>query len=246
VSEQHDPKVALVIGAGDATGGAVAKRFAREGYITCVTRRNADKLKTLVDEIEVEGGVAHAYGSDARKEEDVAELIADIERHMGPIEVAVYNIGANVNFPISETTSRVYFKVWEMASFGAFLMGREVAKRMIPRGRGTMIFTGATASVMGRSGFAAFASAKFAKRGLAQSLARELGPKGIHVSHVIIDGPIDTAFIRDNFQGMLEARDYENNLLTPNDIADAYWYLHNQPRSTWTFEMDLRPWAEPW
>jgi NAD(P)-dependent dehydrogenase (short-subunit alcohol dehydrogenase family) len=246
VTEQHDPKVALVIGAGDATGGAVAKRFAREGYITCVTRRNKDKLQSLVDEIEAEGGIVHAYGSDARKEEDVSELIADIERHLGPIEVAVYNIGANVNFPISETTSRVYFKVWEMASFGAFLMGREVAKRMIPRGRGTMIFTGATASVMGRNGFAAFASAKFAKRGLAQSLARELGPKGIHVAHVIIDGPIDTAFIRDNFQGMLEARDYPDNLLDPNDIADAYWQLHNQPRSTWTFEMDLRPWAEPW
>lgn len=246
MTEQHDPKVALVIGAGDATGGAIAKRFAREGYITCVTRRNKDKLQPLVAEIEAEGGIVHGFGSDARKEEDVSELIADIERQMGPIEVAVYNIGANVNFPISETTSRVYYKVWEMAAFGAFLMGREVAKRMIPRGRGTMIFTGATASVMGRNGFAAFASAKFAKRGLAQSLARELGPKGIHVAHVIIDGPIDTAFIRDNFQGMLEARDYEDNLLNPTDIAEAYWQLHNQPRSTWTFEMDLRPWAEPW
>lgn len=246
MSEQHDPKVALVVGAGDATGGAIAKRFAREGYITCVTRRTKDKLQPLVDAIEAEGGTVHAFGSDARKEDQVIELVADIERHVGPIDVAVYNIGANVNFPISETTSRVYRKVWEMTSFGAFLMGREVAKRMIPRGRGTMIFTGATASVMGRSGFAAFASAKFAKRGLAQSLARELGPKGIHVSHVIIDGPIDTAFIRENFQDLLKARDHVPNMLDPNDIADAYWRLHTQPRSAWTFEMDLRPWAEPW
>lgn len=246
MSEQHDPKVALVVGAGDATGGAIARRFAREGYITCITRRNADKLKPLVEEIEAEGGIVHAFGSDARKEDAMAELVADIERHMGPIDVAVYNIGANVNFPISETTSRVYYKVWEMACFGAFLMGREVAKRMIPRGRGTIIYTGATASVMGRTGFAAFASAKFAKRGLAQSMARELGPKGIHVAHVIIDGPIDTAFIRENMQDMLAKRDYDDNMLQPNDIAEVYWNLHNQPRSTWSFEMDLRPWAEPW
>jgi NAD(P)-dependent dehydrogenase (short-subunit alcohol dehydrogenase family) len=246
MTDQHDPKVALVVGAGDATGGAVARRFAREGYITCVTRRNEDKLEPLLTAITSEGGTAHGYGSDARDEQAVAELVADIERHQGPIDVAVYNIGANVNFPIVETTSRVYYKVWEMACFGAFLMGREVAKRMIPRGRGTIIFTGATASVMGRTGFSAFASAKFAKRGLAQSMARELGPKGIHVAHVNIDGPIDTAFIRENMQDMLAQRDYQDNMLQPDDIAEVYWNLHTQPRSTWTFEMDLRPWAEPW
>ncbi|MEA2929323.1 MAG: hypothetical protein QOG38_1751, partial [Hyphomicrobiales bacterium] len=142
-------KAILVVGAGDATGGAIARRFAREGYVACVTRRHADKLEPLVKSIENAGGTARAFGSDARREEDVIALVDTIEREVGPIEVAVYNIGANVNFPIRETTSRVFFKVWEMACFGGFLMGREVAKRMVPRGRGTMLFTGATASVRG-------------------------------------------------------------------------------------------------
>ena len=171
-----------MIGAGDATGGAIARRFAREGFIACVTRRHADKLAPLVDAIEQEGGKARAFGSDARKEEEMVALVDTIEREVGAIEVAVFNIGANVRFPIRETTARVYFKVWEMACFGGFLMGREVAKRMVPRGRGTILFTGATASVRGGSGFAAFAGGKHALRALAQSMARELGPQGIHVA----------------------------------------------------------------
>ncbi|MDE3233890.1 MAG: SDR family NAD(P)-dependent oxidoreductase, partial [Pseudomonadota bacterium] len=165
----NQKKAILVIGAGDATGGAIAKRFAREGYIACVTRRSADKLSALVDEIRAEGGEAYGYGSDARKEEDMVALIEQIERDIAPIEVAVFNIGANVRFGITETTSRVYFKVWEMACFGGFLMGREVAKRMLPRQRGTILFTGATASLRGREGFSAFAGAKHALRALAQS-----------------------------------------------------------------------------
>ena len=146
-------KAVLVIGAGDATGGAIARRFAREGFVACVTRRHADKLAPLVEAIEQDGGKARAFGSDARKEEDMIALIDTIEREVGEIEVAVYNIGANVRFPIRETTARVFFKVWEMACFGGFLMGREVAKRMVPRGRGTILFTGATASVRGGSGY---------------------------------------------------------------------------------------------
>ena len=125
----NQKKVILIIGAGDATGGAIAKRFAREGYIACVTRRSADKLTPLVDEIRAEGGEAFGFGSDARKEEEMVALIEQIERDIAPIEVAVFNIGANVRFGITETTSRVYFKVWEMACFGGFLMGREVAKK---------------------------------------------------------------------------------------------------------------------
>ena len=238
-------KAILVIGAGDATGGAVARRFAREGYVACVTRRSEDKLAPLVERIRADGGEAHGFGSDARKEEDVVALVDRIEREIAPIEVAVFNVGANVRFPVTETTSRVYFKVWEMACFGGFLMGREVARRMLPRGRGTIIFTGATASLRGRAGFAAFAGAKHALRALAQSMARELGPQGIHDAHPIIDGAIDTAFIRTTFPD-LYARREEGGILDPEHIAEAYWQLHQQPHDAWTHELDLRPWTESW
>jgi NAD(P)-dependent dehydrogenase (short-subunit alcohol dehydrogenase family) len=239
------PPVALVIGAGDATGGAIARRFAREGYAACVTRREKEKLSALIADIEAAGGKAHAFGSDARKEEAMIALFDEIERDIGEVEVAIFNIGANVNFPIVETTARVYTKVWEMAAFAGFLMGREAARRMTQRGKGTIIFTGATASVRGSTGFAAFAGAKHALRALAQSMARELGPMGIHVAHTIIDGAIDTAFIRDNFPAMY-AKKAEDGILSPEHIADMYWMLHRQPRDTWTHELDLRPWIEKW
>ena len=240
-----DEKVALIIGAGDATGGAVARRFAREGYVACVTRRNGDKLKPLVEEIEAAGGQARAYASDARREEQMVELVDGIERDVGPIEVALFNVGGNVNFPILETTSRAYFKIWEMSCFGGFLMGREVAHHMLSRGRGTILFTGATASVRGGSGFAAFAGGKAALRSLAQSMARELGPQGIHVAHLIIDGAIDTPWIKENFPERHALKD-EGGILDPEAIADTYWRLHCQLRSAWTHEMDLRPWMETW
>jgi NAD(P)-dependent dehydrogenase (short-subunit alcohol dehydrogenase family) len=240
-----DAKVALVIGAGDATGGAIARRFAREGFTACITRRNAHKLAPLVARIESEKGKARAFGSDARKEEETVALVAGIERDIGPIEVAAFNIGANVRFPIRETTARVYFKVWEMACFAGFLMGREVAKVMVPRGRGTILFTGATASLRGSAGFSAFAGAKHALRALAQSMARELGPQGIHVAHPIIDGAIDTEFIRSNFPDRYALKE-RHGILSPDAIAEAYWQLHLQPRSAWTHEMDLRPWIETW
>jgi NAD(P)-dependent dehydrogenase (short-subunit alcohol dehydrogenase family) len=238
-------KVALVIGAGDATGGAIARRFAREGFTACVTRRNADKLAPLVAQIESAGGRARAFGSDARREEQMVALVETIEREVGPIEVAAFNIGANVRFPVRETTARVYYKVWEMGCFAGFLMGREVAKVMVPRGRGTILFTGATASVRGGVGYAAFAGAKHALRALAQSMARELGPQGIHVAHVVIDGAIDTEFIRSNFPERAALKD-RDGILDPEAIAEAYWQLHCQPRSAWTHEMDLRPWLETW
>jgi NAD(P)-dependent dehydrogenase (short-subunit alcohol dehydrogenase family) len=238
-------QVALVIGAGDATGGAIARRFAREGYVTCVTRRDKDKLQSLVAEIEAAGGVAHAFGSDARKEDETIALFDTIEREIGEIGVAVFNVGGNVRFPIAETTARVYAKVWEMGAFAGFLMGREAAKRMTPRGRGTIIFTGATASLRGAAGFSAFAGAKHALRALAQSMARELGPQGIHVAHVVIDGAIDTAFIRDLFPEAY-AKKAEGGILSPEHIADMYWMLHSQPRDAWTHELDLRPWMEKW
>ncbi|MDM0066463.1 SDR family oxidoreductase [Variovorax sp. J31P207] len=240
-----EKKAVLVIGAGDATGGAIAKRFAREGYIACVTRRSADKLVPLVNEIRAAGGEAHAFGSDARKEEEMVALIEAIERDIAPIEVAIFNIGANVRFGITETTARVYFKVWEMACFGGFLMGREVAKKMLPRGRGTIIFTGATASLRGRDGFAAFAGAKHALRALAQSMARELWPKGIHVAHPVIDGAIDTEFIRTNFPERYAMKD-QGGIVSPDSIGEAYWQIHMQPRNAWTHETEIRPWLETW
>jgi NADP-dependent 3-hydroxy acid dehydrogenase YdfG len=238
-------KVALVIGAGDSTGGAIAKRFAAGGYTACMTRRDADKLEPLIRSIRDAGGQAHGFGSDARKEEEVIALVEEIEREIGTIEVLVFNIGANVPSSVLEETARKYFKIWEMACLGGFLNGREVAKRMVTRERGTIIFTGATASLRGAANFAGFAGAKHALRALAQSMARELGPKNIHVAHVVVDGAIDTAFIRDSFPDRYALKE-QDGILNPEHIAENYWYLHAQPRDAWTFELDLRPYMEKW
>lgn len=242
---QTGRKAALIIGAGDATGAAIAKRFARGGYAACLTRRSADKLEGLVEAIRAEGGEAHGFAADARKEEDVEALVERIEREVGPIEVMVFNIGANVPASILDETARKYFKIWEMACFSAFLSGRAVARRMVQRERGTIIFTGATASLRGSANFAAFAGAKHALRALAQSMARELQPRNIHVAHVVIDGAIDTDFIRESFPERYALKD-EDGILNPDHIAENYWHLHTQPRDAWTHELDLRPWSERW
>ena len=241
----ENKKVALIIGAGDATGGAIARRFAREGYVACVTRRSLDKLQPLLEQIRDEGGEAHGFASDARREEQVAELVEHIERDIGPIEVMVFNIGANVPCSILDETARKYFKIWEMACFAGFLTSQAVARRMVGRGRGTILFTGATAGLRGAAGFAAFAGAKHGIRALAQSMARELGPLNVHVAHVVVDGAIDTAFIRDSFPELYARKD-QDGILDPEHIADSYWFLHAQPRDAWTFELDLRPWIERW
>lgn len=235
--------VALIIGAGDATGGAIARRFAREGFTLCITRRQQAALQPLADQIREAGGEAYPFRCDAREEEQMVELFDHIEAEIGEIAVVVFNIGANVHFSITETTTRVYRKVWEMAAMAGFLAGREAARVMLPRGRGTIIFTGATASLRGGSGFAAFSGAKFALRALAQSMARELGPQGIHVAHPIIDGAIDTDFIRDNYPERYALKD-QQGILNPEHIAEQYWQLHCQPRDSWTHELDLRPWLE--
>ncbi|VVQ32607.1 3-oxoacyl-[acyl-carrier-protein] reductase FabG [Pseudomonas fluorescens] len=241
----NNKKVVLVVGAGDATGGAIAKRFAQEGFVACVTRRSADKLQPLVDAIKADGGEAHGFACDARKEENVIALVEQIESQIGPIEAFVFNIGANVPCSILEETARKYFKIWEMACFSGFLNAREVAKRMAKRQRGTILFTGATAGLRGASGFAAFAGAKHGIRALAQSMARELGPMNIHVAHVVVDGAIDTDFIRESFPEKYATKD-QDGILNPEHIAENYWYLHSQPRDAWTFELDLRPWSERW
>jgi len=238
-------KAALIVGAGDATGAAIARRFAREGYVACLARRSADKLQPLVDAIRADGGEARGFASDARKEDQVAELIETIESEVGPIEVFVFNIGANVPCGILDETPRKFFKIWEMACFAGFLTSQAAARRMASRQRGTILFTGATAALRGAANFGAFAMAKHGLRALAQSMARELGPMNIHVAHVVIDGAIDTAFIRDNFPARYAEKD-QDGILAPDHIADAYWYLHTQPRDAWTFELDLRPWIERW
>ena len=240
-------RTCLVIGAGDGVGSAVAKAFARDGLETIVTRRprHLDQLEQLAAEIRDSGGTAHAFGVDARSEEETVALFDRIEREIGPLDVVVFNIGANVRFGITETTSRVFTKVWEMACFAGFLAGREAARVMLPRGRGTILFTGATASLRGRAGFAAFAAAKHGLRALAQSMARELGPQGIHVGHIVCDGSIDGVFSRENIPD-LDQRLAEDRVLKPDDIALSYVQLHHQPRSAWTHELDLRPWSEAW
>ena len=237
----------LVVGAGDGLGAAIARAFAAEGLAVCVTRRSrhVDQLEALAASIREAGGRAHAFGLDARLEEEVCGLVERIERDIAPLEVLVFNIGANVRFPIVETTTRVYTKVWEMAALAGFLAGREAARVMTPRARGTILFTGATASVRGGSGFSGFAGAKHALRALAQSMARELGPQGIHVAHVVIDGRVDGAFIRSITPDWQE-RLGRDEILRPEEIAKNYVWLHKQNRSAWTHEMDLRPWAETW
>ena len=239
-------KTALIIGAGDDTGSAIAKAFAREGLSVCVTRRprHLDKLEQLVATIREEGGQAYAKPCDAREEAGMIALFEEVEA-IGPLEIVVFNIGANVRFGITETSERVFRKVWEMACLGGFLTGREAARHMRPRGKGTIIFTGATASLRGASGFSAFSSAKHGLRAVAQSMARELGPQGIHVAHTVIDGMIDSNFIREVVPDVDDRRT-RDAILNPNHIAQAYVDIHNQPRTAWTFELDLRPYCETW
>ncbi len=239
--------VCLVVGAGDGLGAAIARGFAREGLTVCVTRRprHLDKVEALARSIRESGDAALAFGLDARVEADVGALVERIEREVGPLEVVIFNIGANVRFPVVETTTQVYSKVWEMACLAGFLTGREAARAMTPRGRGTILFTGATASLRGGAGFSAFASAKHGLRALAQSLAREAGPQGVHVAHVVIDGMIDGDFIRSMVPDA-EQRLARDEILRPEEIARNYVWLHRQGRSAWTFELDLRPWTETW
>jgi len=238
-------QVALIIGAGDAIGSAIARKFARRGLTVCAARRNGDQLAPLVQELTGAGHRAHALSCDARREEAISELFAGIEADIGEIAVVVFNVGANVPMGILETDSRKFFKIWEMACFAGFLCGREAARYMTKRERGTIIFTGATASLRGAAGFAAFASAKHGLRALAQSMARELGPRNIHVAHVVIDAAVDTQWISDNLpdSAALKLRD---GIVAPDDLADNYVMLFDQPRNAWTFELDIRPWIEHW
>jgi NAD(P)-dependent dehydrogenase (short-subunit alcohol dehydrogenase family) len=242
-------KVAMLVGAGDAIGAAVARRFAKGGYTVCICRRDGAKSQGLVDELISAGHKIHAFSVDARQESEVQALFARVENEIGPIEVCLFNAGSNVNKPLIETTEKLFFKAWELACYAGFLVGREAARVMTARGRGTILFTGATASLRGGKGFAAFASAKFGLRAVAQAMARELGPKNIHVVHLIIDAAVDSAAIHARLKAAsgIEAKDIAPDSLTKTDsIAEAYWFAHQQAKDGWTHELDLRPAGEKW
>jgi len=240
---------AAVIGAGDFIGGEIAKKFAAEGYSVFAGRRNGDKLAPLVKEIEAAGHTVFGRSLDARNEEEISGFLSEADRH-APLEVCIFNIGANVNFPILDTTERVFRKVWEMACYAGFLAGREAARLMVPRGQGAIFFTGATASLRGGVGFAAFASAKAGLRATAQSMARELWPRNIHVAHLVIDAGVDTAWVRQRIAEREGAEALANldpgRLMRPAAVAEAYWQILQQPRDAWTFEQEIRPFGEKW
>jgi NAD(P)-dependent dehydrogenase (short-subunit alcohol dehydrogenase family) len=245
----NDGGVALLVGAGDAIGAAVARRFAEGGYRVCIARRDAAKSRRAIEELAAEGGDVRAFSIDARKETEVQRLFALVEETVGPIEVCLFNAGSNVNKPLLETTEKLFFKAWELACYAGFLVGREAARHMLKRGRGTILFTGATASVRGGGGFAAFAAAKFGLRAVAQSMARELGPKNIHVVHLLIDAGVDSAAIHARMTaatGILPKDIPPDSLTKTSSIAEAYWFAHRQTRDGWTHELDLRPFVEPW
>jgi len=246
--ESGNGGVALLVGAGDAIGAAVARRFAAGGYSVCVVRRSAEKSQSLVQEIVSSGGVAHAVSTDVRNEEAVRALFAHVEAELGSVEVCLFNAGANVKSPLIDTSAKLFFKAWELACYAGFLTGREAARYMVPRGRGMILFTGATASVRGGSGFAAFAAAKFGLRAVAQSMARELAPKNIHVAHLVIDGAIDSEAIHRRLSAATGAMPdlAPDSLIQTSSVAEAYWALHNQSRDGWTHELDLRPYSERW
>jgi NAD(P)-dependent dehydrogenase (short-subunit alcohol dehydrogenase family) len=241
--------VAMLVGAGDAIGAAVARRFASGGYTVCICRRDAAKSQSLVDELTAAGQRIHAFSVDARQEAEVERLFAEVEREIGPIEICLFNAGSNVNKPVLDTSEKLFFKAWELACYAGFLVGREAARVMLPRGHGTIFFTGATASLRGGKGFAAFSSAKFGLRAVAQAMARELGPENIHVAHLIIDAGVDSEAIHQRMKAAkgIEASEIPPDSLTKtSSIAEAYWFAHQQSRDGWTHELDLRPAGEKW
>jgi NAD(P)-dependent dehydrogenase (short-subunit alcohol dehydrogenase family) len=240
---------AAIVGAGDYIGAAIAKKFAAEGFTIFAGRRHGDKLAPLANDIEAAGGTIFGRSLDARKEDEIVSFIQDADQH-APLEVCIFNVGANVNFPLTETTERVFRKVWEMACYAGFLTTREAAKAMLARGRGSIFLTGATASLRGGIGFAAFASAKFGLRAVAQAAARELGPKNIHIAHLVIDSGVDTQWVRERIKAnegedALASLD-PDRLMNPEAVAETYWQLYKQPRSAWSSEIEIRPSGEKW
>lgn len=235
----------VVVGAGTGTGAEVAKRFAQDGYALAVARRTADALTPLVAEIESGGGKAKAFAVDASDEAAVAALFEGAERDLGPVEVCVFNAAGFTMGSVLDTSVDDFRAMWQASALGGFLVGREAARQMKPRGRGTILFTGATAAMKASANFAAFASGKHGLRAVAQSMAKELGPEGIHVAHVIVDGVIDVPRVHESMPDFAASKG-PNGLVDPKSIAETYAMLHAQPRNAWSFELDLRPFREPW
>lgn len=238
-------RVCLIVGAGNGLGAGLARVFARAGMTVCLVRRHLEALEPLVQEIRTLGMDAHGFAVDARDPMALGALFDQIEQTVGSIEVTIFNVGGNVRAGVLETSAETYLKTWQTSALAGFLTGQQAARVMQLRGRGTILFTGATASLRGGLGFSAFAAAKTALRAFAQSLAREFGPQGIHVAHVVVDGGIDSPRIRAQQPERVKAAG-EDGLLMPEHLAKNYLMLHQQPKDAWTFELDLRPWRERW
>ncbi|KRX07409.1 Insulin-like growth factor binding protein, N-terminal [Pseudocohnilembus persalinus] len=240
-------KVILIMGAGNGLGASIARQFASNNFIVIVCRRNREKLNPLIEEIQNKGQICHGFGVDCRQQDQVIKLVNDVENFYGPINVAVFNIGINVNYDLMSTSSRIFEKIWQLNTYSGFLFGQAVASKMIQRQKGTILFTGASASLRGNPGFTAFGASKAGLRSIAQSMSKELGPQGIHVAHIIVDGGIDSPFIREQFKDKLkDINEKENYLLNPDDIAKVYYDIYKQKKSAWTFEIDVRPYTEKW
>lgn len=247
--------VCLVIGAGAGIGGTVGKRFAREGYHAVLCRRsNVEGLERLVSEISELGGNASGFIMNAIDEDAIESRVASVEADIGPIEVAIYNLGAQIgNRSLAETEDRAFEMGWRLGTFGLFRLARAVTPLMEARGHGTIIATSATAAVRGNAGQHSHAAAMGGRRLLCQSLNAEFSPKGIHVAHVVVDGAVEAPDTLgkmlgpERFQQLKETRGAADGLMLPEKIADTYWYLASQHRSVWTHEMDLRSWSDlPW
>lgn len=243
------PKAVVVgVGAERGLGAALCRRFAAEGYHVLVAGRTPEKIDRVARTIETQGGRATPVPTDTTREEDVACLfdlaMAEEEDGHGPADLVVYNAGNNQRLRFTEVSAETFEAFWRVGCFGGFLVGREAARRLLPLGRGTVLFTGASASLRGRPGFAHFAAAKAGLRAVAQSMAREYGPQGIHVAHVVIDGVIDGDMVRRGRPQIVEQRG-EDGLLAVDAIAEAYWQIHRQHPTAWTHEIDLRPYKEP-
>jgi len=235
---------AVVIGGvGEGLGLALSHRFARAGHPVVMLARTPEKLDRFAAQIRAGGGAAEGLPADIRDEIQMITVFEDVMARHGSLAAAIFNGGANYRKSILETSGEVFEKVWRLACYGAFIFGREAARHMVPLGHGTILFTGATASMRGGAHFAAFAAAKFGARAIAQSMARELGPRGIHVASAIIDGGIDMPAIHRRYAalGKTAAADA---LLDPAAIAETYYQIHLQPRSAWTMETEVRPYCE--
>lgn len=234
-----ETNVAVVTGVGPGLGQAVAARFAKEGFAVALQSRNAESLAPVREAIEADGGRALAVSCDASDEASVKEAFATVRAELGDPSVLVYNAGAFEPGGVLDLAPETLDRCWRVGAFGAFLCAREVLPKMLERGAGTVLTTGATASWRGSARFAALAAPKFALRALTQSMARELGPKGIHVAHVVIDGQIDLPRTRER-----QPDRPAHTFLSPEAIADTYWHLHAQHPTAWTQELDLRPAVE--